>query len=67
MLASGVALAHVVEGKTNLMISRNLFVSVGTVKADVQHIIAKLGVSDRTQAAVRAAELGLLGRPTHRS
>jgi DNA-binding NarL/FixJ family response regulator len=26
----------------------------------VRHIIAKLGVSDRTQAAVRAMELGLL-------
>jgi DNA-binding NarL/FixJ family response regulator len=30
------------------------------VKTHVQHIIGKLGVSDRTQAAVRAAELGLL-------
>jgi DNA-binding NarL/FixJ family response regulator len=27
---------------------------------DVQRIIKKLGVSDRTQAAVRAAEMGLL-------
>jgi DNA-binding NarL/FixJ family response regulator len=27
----------------------------------VQNIIAKLGVSDRTQAAVRAVELGLVG------
>jgi len=26
----------------------------------VRHIIAKLGVSDRAQAAVRAVELGLL-------
>jgi NarL family two-component system response regulator LiaR len=50
----------VAEGQTNPMISRSLFVSVSTVKAHVQHIIAKLGVSDRTQAAVRAAELGLL-------
>jgi DNA-binding NarL/FixJ family response regulator len=36
---------------------------VGTVKVHVQHIIAKLGVSDRTQAAVRAVELGLLTAP----
>jgi DNA-binding NarL/FixJ family response regulator len=50
----------IAEGQTNPMIARNLFVSVSTVKAYVQHIIAKLGVSDRTQAAVHAAELGLL-------
>jgi DNA-binding NarL/FixJ family response regulator len=30
------------------------------VKGHVARIIAKLGVSDRTQAAVRAVELGLL-------
>ncbi len=33
---------------------------VSTVKNHVEHILAKLGVSDRTQAAVRAIELGLL-------
>jgi two-component system, NarL family, response regulator LiaR len=48
------------QGQTNPVIARNLLVSVGTVKAHVQHIIAKMGVSDRTQASVRAAELGLL-------
>jgi len=35
-------------------------VSVSTVKNHVEHILAKLGVSDRTQAAVHAIELGLL-------
>ncbi len=38
-----------------------LIISALTIKVHVQHIIAKLGVSDRTQAAVRAIELGLLG------
>ena len=33
---------------------------VSTIKIHVEHILAKLGVSDRTQAAVRAIELGLL-------
>ena len=33
---------------------------MGTVKVHVEHIIGKLGVSDRTQAAVRAVELDLL-------
>jgi DNA-binding NarL/FixJ family response regulator len=50
----------VADGKTNAEIAHALFVSVGTVKIHVERIISKLGVSDRTQAAVRAAELGLL-------
>jgi ATP/maltotriose-dependent transcriptional regulator MalT len=37
-------------------------VSAATVKFHVEHIIGKLGVADRTQAAVRAVELGLLAR-----
>ena len=48
------------EGRTNPEIARSLFVSVSTVKAHVQHIIAKLEASGRTQASVPAAELGLL-------
>ena len=49
-----------VRGQTNRGIAQNLMVSVSTVKIHVEHILAKLGVSDRTQAAVRAIELGLL-------
>ncbi len=48
------------QGQTNQQIAQELVVSSLTVKTHVQHIIRKLGVSDRTQAAVRAAELGLL-------
>jgi DNA-binding NarL/FixJ family response regulator len=48
------------QGMTNREIGERLVVSPGTVKVHVEHIIAKLGVSDRTQAAVRAVELGLL-------
>jgi DNA-binding NarL/FixJ family response regulator len=47
------------EGKTNRQIARTLMVSPGTVKIHVGHIITKLAVSDRTQAVVRAIELGL--------
>ncbi len=50
----------VAEGKTNAEIGQSLFVSVGTVKVHVERIIDKLGVSDRTQADVRAVELGYL-------
>jgi DNA-binding NarL/FixJ family response regulator len=53
----------VVEGQTNRQIAARLSLSIGTVKIHVEHIIAKLGVSDRTQAAVHAVELKLL-QPT---
>src|SRR5438270_7325348 len=48
------------KGQTNREIARKLTVSVSTVKIHVEHILAKLGVSDRTQAAVRAIEMGLV-------
>lgn len=54
----------VAEGKTNAEIAQSLFVSVGTVKVHVERIINKLGVSDRTQAAVRGVELGYLTPPS---
>ncbi|NTW98149.1 MAG: response regulator transcription factor [Oscillochloris sp.] len=53
-------LGLIAQGKTNREIGQLLTISLGTVKIHVEHIIGKLGVSDRTQAAVRAIELGLL-------
>jgi DNA-binding NarL/FixJ family response regulator len=50
----------VAQGKTNAEVAHDLLVSVATVKTHIEHIIAKLEVSDRTQAAVRAVELGIL-------
>lgn len=50
----------VAEGWTNAQIARELVVSAATVKTHVEHLIAKLGVADRTGAAVRAVELGIL-------
>lgn len=47
-------------GWTNRQVAQNLVISLGTVKNHVEHIIQKLGVSDRTQAVVRALELGIL-------
>jgi DNA-binding NarL/FixJ family response regulator len=46
-------------GQTNRQIAQNLLSSVSTVKSHVRSTISKLGVSDRTQAAVRAIQLGL--------
>jgi DNA-binding NarL/FixJ family response regulator len=48
------------QGRTNRKIAKELLISMGSVKAYVQRIIAKLEVSDRTQAAVKATELGIL-------
>jgi DNA-binding NarL/FixJ family response regulator/signal transduction histidine kinase len=50
----------VAQGLTNRQISEKLVVSAATVKVHVQHVLAKLQVSDRTQAAVRASEAGFL-------
>ena len=51
------------QGHTNRRIAIALVISVGTVKNHVERIISKLGVSDRTQAAVRAYELNLVEPP----
>jgi DNA-binding NarL/FixJ family response regulator len=46
-------------GQTNQQIAQTLSISKGTAKVHVERIIRKLGVSDRTQAAVKAIELGI--------
>jgi len=46
-------------GLTNKEIAEQIHYSLGTVKNVVQRIIEKLGVSDRTQAAVLAVKAGL--------
>ena len=48
------------QGKTNREVGQALMVSLLTVKIYVWRVMQKLGVSDRTQAAVRAVELGLV-------
>lgn len=50
----------VAQGHTNREIATRLIVAVGTIKVHVEHILGKLGVADRTQAAVRAVELGIV-------
>jgi DNA-binding NarL/FixJ family response regulator len=48
------------EGRTNKEIAGHLAVSMGTVKIHVEHILAKLGAAGRTEAAVRAVEMGMV-------
>jgi DNA-binding NarL/FixJ family response regulator len=50
-------------GRTNREIAQAFVISPGTAKRHVENIIAKLGVSDRTQAAIRALELGIIPFP----
>jgi DNA-binding NarL/FixJ family response regulator len=47
-------------GWTNPQVAQALNISRGTAKVHVERIIRKLGVSDRTQAVVRALQLGLI-------
>ncbi len=54
------ALRLMALGKTNRQIAQDLTISLSSVKTYVQRIIKKLRVSDRTQASVKAIELGLL-------
>jgi two-component system response regulator DegU len=51
----------VVDGRSNKEIGRALSISEDTAKKHVQIILSKLGVSDRTQAAVKAVRVGLVG------
>ncbi|HEY7147061.1 MAG TPA: response regulator transcription factor [Streptosporangiaceae bacterium] len=47
-------LAQLAEGRSNREIARNLQLSEKTVKTHVSSVLAKLGVADRTQAALLA-------------
>jgi DNA-binding NarL/FixJ family response regulator len=53
----------VAVGATNQQIGRELGLSPGTVRNYNGRIFRKLGVTRRTEAAVRAIELGILSRP----
>jgi DNA-binding NarL/FixJ family response regulator len=50
----------VATGATNRAIAESLFVAEGTVRNHLTNILGKLGVNDRTQAALKAKELGLV-------
>lgn len=50
----------IATGESNKEIAATLFITEGTVKNHVTNILGKLGVRDRTQAALKAKELGLV-------
>ncbi len=51
------------EGRTNKQIAACLSLSPGTVRVHVSHILAKLGVENRTAAARYAISRGLVDQP----
>lgn len=56
-------LQQVAAGRSNREIGEALFLSESTVKTHVSNLLAKLDARRRTQAVVRARELGVLGSP----
>jgi DNA-binding NarL/FixJ family response regulator len=52
-------LACLARGLSNRQISRELVIAEKTVKTHISNILAKLGVTDRTQAAIVAVRAGL--------
>lgn len=53
-------LSHIGNGSSNREIANELFLSEGTVKNHVTNILGKMGVRDRTQAALMGKEMGLI-------
>ena len=47
-------------GRSNQRIAHDLVVALDTVKTHVTHILGKLGAANRTEAAARARQLGLI-------
>jgi DNA-binding NarL/FixJ family response regulator len=53
-------LRHLALGLSNKEIAQSLSISIETVKEHVQHLLRKMDVADRTQAAVWAVRNGLV-------
>jgi DNA-binding NarL/FixJ family response regulator len=53
-------LRRIVAGRSNKEIAADLNITEGTVKTHVNHVLDKLGVHDRTQAATTAIRRGLV-------
>ena len=50
----------IARGSSNREIADKLFLAEGTVKNHVTNILGKLGVRDRTQAAIKAKDIGIV-------
>ncbi len=52
-------LSLIAQGASNRQVAERLYVTEGTIKNHMSSILSKLGVRDRTQAVLKAKELGL--------
>ena len=59
-------LALIALGMSNRQIAHELYLSVDTIKTHVRSVFGKLGVANRTQAALAAGDVGV-GRPPTRA
>jgi DNA-binding NarL/FixJ family response regulator len=50
----------VAKGLSNKEIGATLFVSEDTIKTHLKHVFTKLGVGDRTEAALLAIQRGII-------
>ena len=50
-------LSHLADGRSNVQIASMLFISAGTVKTHVKHLLRKLGAVNRAEAAARYHQL----------
>jgi DNA-binding NarL/FixJ family response regulator len=48
-------------GMSNAEIAATLFITAGTAKTHVAHLLAKLGARDRVQLVITAYQAGLFG------
>lgn len=53
-------LQHLGQGASNKEIAAALYLTEGTVKNHITNILGKMGVRDRTQAALKGKEMGLI-------
>ncbi|MEU8567121.1 response regulator transcription factor [Streptomyces pathocidini] len=51
------------RGLSNVQIARQLHLSVASIKTYVSRLLAKVGLANRTQAAILAHEAGIVGNP----
>ncbi|MEM9777760.1 MAG: LuxR C-terminal-related transcriptional regulator [Chloroflexota bacterium] len=55
-------LTLVIKGMNNRQIGEQSHLATGTVRNHMSEVMGKLNVSDRTQAAVKAVQVGLVDR-----
>ena len=53
-------LGLIATGASNKEVAGKLYITEGTVKNHVTNILGKLGVRDRTQAAIKAKDMGII-------